>query len=197
MAKLVSVKSLLAIAAVRGWFLLQLDVNNAFLHGDLHEELYMSLPPGYYTEGESLPKNDVCRLHKSLYGLKQASWQWLSQYVSKPRVPHLEAAMNVLKYIKGTVGQGLLYKTGSDLNLKLFSDADWATCSDTRRSVTGFCVFLGDFLISWRSKKQQTVSKSSAEAEYRSMASSTCEILWIMSLIKDLGVVCNGSAVLF
>lgn len=105
--------------------------------------------------------------------------------------------MNVLKYIKGTVGQGLLYKTDFDLNLKFFFDADWATCSDTRKSVTCFCGFLGESLISWRSKKQQTVSKSSAEAKYRSMASSTCEILWIMSLIKDLVIVCDGPAVLF
>ncbi|XP_073154216.1 uncharacterized protein [Henckelia pumila] len=97
----------------------------------------------------------------------------LSQYVSAPRVSHMEAAFNVLKYVKGTVGKGLLYKSDSDLQLKFFSDADWGACIDTRRSITGFCVFLGEAMISWRAKKQQTMSRSSAEAEYRSMAAAT------------------------
>ena len=73
-AKLVTVKLLLSLAAIHGWFLTQLDVNNVFfLHGDLSEEVYMSLPLGYHHEGESLPLNPVYRLHNSLYGLKQAS----------------------------------------------------------------------------------------------------------------------------
>ena len=64
-------KVLLSLATIYGWSLTQLDVTNAFLHGDLTEEVYMSLPPGYSCgKGESLPPNAVCRLHKSLYGLK-------------------------------------------------------------------------------------------------------------------------------
>ncbi|KAM2714488.1 hypothetical protein EV2_044230 [Malus domestica] len=338
-AKLTTVRLLLAVASVQQWHLHQLDVNNAFLHGDLEEDVYMSLPPGFGRKGETR----VCKLHKSLYGLKQASRQWfiklscalrkagyqqskadyslfvrnhdgkftallvyvddiilagnniqaiedtksflmkqfklkdlgqlkyflgieiarsskgitlsqrkyaleiledaghlgakpatspmeqnlslrkdegqwvtdpssyrrlvgrliyltitrpdlvyavhiLSQFMEKPRTPHLEAAQRVLRYVKHTPGQGIFLSARSPIQLNAFCDADWARCRDTRRSTTGYCVFLGESLISWKSKKQNTVSRSSAEAEYRSMAATCCEVTWLKSVLQDLGI---------
>ena len=338
-AKLTTVRVLLSLAAIKQWTLLQLDVNNAFLNGDLFEEVYMELPLGYKVQGENL----VCKLNKSIYSLRQASRQWfqkfsnaiisqgfiqskadyslfykgsgddfvailvyvddiivasknpqvvksvqqtlqhlfklkvlgslkyflgleiarskkgiylsqrnytlslledtgftnckpaplpmdpnlkpnatdgeavtdvsqyrrmigrllyltisrpdicfavnkLSQFLSCPRTPHLDALHHLLRYLKAAPGQGILFSATSALSLKAYADADWGSCLDTRRSTTGYCVFLGDSMISWKSKKQQTVSRSSAEAEYRALACVTSEILWIQSLLKDLQV---------
>ena len=319
-AKIVSVRCLLALAAARGWTLHQLDVHNAFFHGDLSEEIYMSPSPGLLRQGvEQL----VCHLHKSVYGLKQASHQWfakfskaicsagfkqsqadhslftrqrdksftalliyvddilitgndpisvamtkkflhghfhlkdlgpvkyflgmefsasknrifitqrkyaleiiedagllgaapadtpmecglklsdksdllkdlgrfrrlvgrliyltvsrldityvvhvLSRFMHQPRKLYMEAALRVVRYLKGAPGQGLFFSSNTDFKLRAYFDSDWAGCLLTRRSITGYCVFLGPSLISWRSKRQKTVSLSSAEAEYRAM----------------------------
>ncbi|XP_019057317.1 PREDICTED: uncharacterized protein LOC109116399 [Tarenaya hassleriana] len=112
----------------------------------------------------------------------------LSQFVHRPTTEHLKAAHRVIRYLKSNPGQGLFYSAQADLRLQAFSDADWASCPDSRRSVTGFCIFLGSSLISWKAKKQQTVSRSSAEAEYRALANTTCEITWLLKLFADLSV---------
>ena len=94
----------------------------------------------------------------------------------------------MVRYLKGTHDQGILLRADSDLTLQGWCDSDWAACPLTRRSLTGWIVFLGQSPVSWKTKKQQTVSRSSAEAEYRSMASVTCELKWLKVLLLSLGV---------
>ena len=347
-AKLVTVRSLIAIAIKRDWSIHQLDVNNAFLHGDLHEEVYMRIPQGYDKGGGT----KVCRLRKSLYGLKQASRNWyhkftsallelnykqsaadhllfiykegcifvtaliyvhgvimagndehkiketkkflndkfsikdlgplkyflgieaartkdgivlsqrkytldiledsgmlgcrpctfpmeqnmkldngeedvrvdaskyrrlvgrllylqatrpdlaysvnvLSQFVSDPRQKHMDAAMRVLRYLKATPGQGIFFPKEGGMDLVAYCDADWMGCSLTRRSRTGYVLLLGGAPISWKSKKQSVVSRSSAEAEYRAMANATSEILWMRWLLEGLETKQHSSTPLF
>jgi len=74
----------------------------------------------------------------------------------------------------------LFFPAQNSLSLTAFADADWASCVDTKRSTSGFCVFLGNILLSWRSKKQPTVSKSSTEAEYRVLSSVTSDVPSVM-----------------
>ncbi|KAK7393209.1 hypothetical protein VNO78_21739 [Psophocarpus tetragonolobus] len=114
--------------------------------------------------------------------------QQLSQYMSAPTDVHLKAAFRTLRYLKQAPGSGLFFSSTSSFQLNAFSDLDWAGCPDTRRSITDFSVYLGHSFISWRSKKQATVSKSSSEAEYHALASTTCEIQWLTFLLENLSV---------
>ena len=337
-AKMTTVRTMIAVASVRQWKIFQMDVKNAFLNGDLHEEVYMTPPPGIdHQPGE------VCRLRKALYGLKQAPRAWfekfstvitslgfvpsnhdsalfvrctsagrillslyvddmiitgddhsgiellkhdlahrfamkdlgllryflgievaqskkgyllsqtkyisdlftrarlsdnrtvdtpletnaryspsdgvplsdpslyrtivgslvyltvtrpdiahavhvVSQFVTAPTSVHWGAVLRILRYLRGTQFQNLLFPSTSSLELRAYSDADWDGDRNDRKSTTGFCVFLGDSLISWKSKKQDVVSRSSTEAEYRAMAVTTCEIIWLRWLLADMGV---------
>ena len=106
--------------------------------------------------------------------------------MSAPTDTHLQAAYIVLRYLKNDPTQCLFYSANSALKLTAYSDADWAACPDSRQSITGYCVFLGDSLILWRSKKQHTISRSSSEAEYRAMADATCELIWLSTILTEI-----------
>ncbi|CAH9142456.1 unnamed protein product [Cuscuta epithymum] len=347
-AKMVTVRMFLAVAVAKNWELHQLDVHNAFLHGDLDEEVYMKPPPGFLS---SRP-GQVCRLKKSLYGLRQAPRCWfakltaslkqygfrqsysdyslftmhqgsaqlyvliyvddliiegndcgaisrfksylhkcfhmkdlgilkyflgievarstdglflcqrkytldiiseagllgakpvafpieqnhglalsqsalladpesyrrlvgrliylsftrpdlayvvhiLSQFMQAPRQDHWMAALRVVRYLKGSPGQGILFSSICDLTLTGWCDSDWASCPLTRRSLTGWIIFLGYSPISWKTKKQHIVSRSSTEAEYRSMADTTAELKWAKGLLLSLGIDHSSSMSLF
>ncbi|PKU61494.1 Retrovirus-related Pol polyprotein from transposon TNT 1-94 [Dendrobium catenatum] len=336
-AKMPTIRLLLTIALNRKWDILQLDVSNAFLHGELTEDIYMKQPQGFVD-----PTNPtaVCKLHKSLYGLKQAPRQWFQkltdflqsrgfrfsrsdpslliltklnlqiyfliyvddiiltgndhnaiqsllhslhssfalkqlgkinlflgiqvqhsahglflsqahyaasllntagmsdcksspspmtsnskskassdqpfsdpllyrrlagslqylsitrpdiafatnrvcQHMQSPTVQNFQDIKRILRYIKGTINFGLPIVPG-DLQLHSYCDADWASDSSDRKSVSGFCTFLGRTLISWTVKKQVTVAKSSTEAEYRSLSANISEVLWLRRLAGEL-----------
>jgi len=105
-----------------------------------------------------------------------------------PRVPHYNAFLHVLRYNKGQPDLGVLLHKNADYTLQGYCDSDWAACPHTRRSVSGYVVFLGESLISWKSKKQGTVSLSSAEAEYRSLRRVVAELSWLNRLLNELAI---------
>jgi hypothetical protein len=123
--------------------------------------------------------------------------QQLSRFLSTPTITHYETACRVVRYLKGTPGRGLFFSRSSALQILGFADADWANCVDSRRSTSGYCFFLGNSLISWRAKKQNTVSRSSSEAEYRSLSFAACELQWLIYLLQDLHIVCEKPAALY
>ncbi|KAJ9564021.1 hypothetical protein OSB04_009181 [Centaurea solstitialis] len=343
-----TIRTVLSISISRNWPIHQLDVKNAFLHGDLTETVYMRQSPGYVNV--SFPDH-VCRLRKALYGLKQAPRAWyhrfavylsslgflssktdtslftyhrgsdtiylilyvddiiltassptlISMVISKlssefpmsdlgplsfflgiaasrsnhglflsqsafaqeilaraymvscnpcstpadtktklavdgepvsdptlyrslvgalqyltftrpdiayaiqqvclfmhdPRLPHLNALKGILRYLKGTLSHGLHIKASAVDRLVAYSDADWAGCPNTRRSTSGFCVYLGDNLVSWSSKRQHVVSRSSAEAEYRGIANVVAEAAWLRNLLLELSCPLSRATVVF
>ncbi|RVW18959.1 Retrovirus-related Pol polyprotein from transposon RE1 [Vitis vinifera] len=340
-AKINTVRVLLSLAANLDWPLQQFDVKNAFLHGELFEEVYMDLPPGCMVSEKQCQK--VCKLKKSLYGLKKSSRAWfgrftksmrafgyrqsnsdhtlflkkqhgkitalivyvddmvvtgtdpeerkalqnylsrefemkdlghlkyflgievsrssegiflsqrkyaldllqetgmsgcqpvnapieeglklcvesnqvstnkgryqrlvgrlmylahtrpdlaytlsvVSQYMHNPGEQHMNAVMRILRYLKNAPGKGILFaKNVNHQSIEVYTDVVWAGAVDDRRSTSGYFTFVGGNLVTWKSKKQNVVARSSAEAEFRGMALGLCEALWLRLLLQDLG----------
>ncbi|KAM6582045.1 hypothetical protein CsatB_009047 [Cannabis sativa] len=335
-----TIRVLLTVAVTKGWTLRQLDFNNAFLNGDLEEEVYMCQPPGFI---DSDHPEFVCKLQKALYGLKQAPRAWfaklssallslgfthaksdtslfirnlsqhttyllvyvddiivigshakevstlisnlsslfalkdlgnlhyflgvqitktdnglhlcqtkyiqdllnrtkmqgakssntpmtsglklshfgsdhvldstlyrsvvgalqyatitrpdiafsvnkVSQFMQNPLESHWIAVKRILRYLAGTLDYGLHLQRSTNYDITAFCDADWASDPDDRRSTTGYCVLFGNNLVAWKSKKQQTISRSSTEAEFRSLAAVVTEITWLQSLLTELRI---------
>ena len=338
-ARMTTIRLFLDIAAKEYQEVHQMDVHNTFLHGDLQEEMYIKLPPGFRDKGETR----VCQLQKSLYGLKQASRCWfvklahalraygftqsrsdhsffvyskkgvrlriliyvddliisgtspqyiqifkdylstcfnmkdlgtvkyflglevarsktgiylcqrkyasdivaevgllgcrpvgspidqnhkltksesaymadsetyrrlvgrliylaatqpdlaysihvLSQFMNKPRAEHWLASLKVVRYLKGMIGRGIFLHAGTPKHLTGCCDSDWGGCPLSRRSLSGWIVQFGDSPISWRTQNQDTVSRSSPEAEYRAMADFTAELRGLRTLLSEFGI---------
>jgi hypothetical protein len=112
--------------------------------------------------------------------------QQICLHMHDPRQPHLTVMKRILCYLQGTPDYGLLLCHSSSSDLVVYTDTDWAGCSDTRRSTSGYAVFLGDNLVSWSAKRQTIVSCFSADAEYRVVANGVAEASWLRQLLHEL-----------
>ncbi|KAJ9699043.1 hypothetical protein PVL29_007895 [Vitis rotundifolia] len=107
----------------------------------------------------------------------------------QPSTAHWAAVKRVLRYLKGTMDYGLFLRSHSSLALHAYTDADYAGNKDNYSSTSAYVIFLGPNLISWSSKKQSTIARSTTEAEYRAIASTTAEVNWLTHLLQELGIV--------
>ncbi|BFG15965.1 hypothetical protein CerSpe_022390 [Prunus speciosa] len=111
----------------------------------------------------------------------------VSQFMHAPSESHMEAVLRILRYLKSAPGKGLIFTKHGHLDVQAYTDADYAGSIVDRRSTSGYFTFVGGNLVTWRSKKQKVVSRSSAEAEYRGMSHGVCELMWLRKLLRDLG----------
>jgi hypothetical protein len=110
------------------------------------------------------------------------------QFLHAPITEHWLAVKRILRYLKAYARLGLKICKSTSCLVSAFLDADWAGCLDDRRSTWGFAVYIGSNLVSWNAKKQATVSRSSIESEYKAMANATTEVIWIQTLLEEIGI---------
>ncbi|RVW99728.1 Retrovirus-related Pol polyprotein from transposon RE1 [Vitis vinifera] len=112
----------------------------------------------------------------------------VSQYMHSPKESHLEVVYKILRYLKGSPGRGLFFKKSDSKKVEIYTDADWAGSADDRKSTIGYCTYVWENLVTWRSKKQSVVARSNAEAEFRAVAQGMCEGLWLQKLLEELRI---------
>jgi histone deacetylase 1/2 len=112
-----------------------------------------------------------------------------------PTTTHLKMVRRILRYVKGTLKIGLYFSANTSLDLSAFSDADWAGCLTTRRSTIGY--YMGKNFISWCTKKQHTISRSSTEVEYCAMGNTIVELTWLTFILKDLHIPMTSPSTLY
>jgi histone deacetylase 1/2 len=149
------------------------------------------------TEGEPLGTEDSTK-YRSIVGALQYltltrpdisfSVNKVCQYLHTPMTSHWTAVNRILRYVSNTAYFGITFQRSRSMLLSAFTDADWAGDLDDRRSTGGFAIFVGPYLISWSSHKQPIVSRSSMEVEYKALANATTELIWVESLLRELGV---------
>ena len=110
----------------------------------------------------------------------------VSQFMHNPSEDHMRAVTRILRYLKGTPGKGIKFKKNGHTKIEGYTDADWAGNIMDRKSTSGYFTFVGGNLVTWRSKKQNVVALSSAEAEFRGMVKGICELLWLRKMINEL-----------
>ncbi|KAE8655314.1 Coatomer subunit epsilon-1 [Hibiscus syriacus] len=236
-----TINVLLSVAASRGWQVYQVDVNNAFLKGDLqggissekrvnevkkqlHDRFslkdlglihyFFGIEAVHTTTGMFLNQKKYVEelLTKfSVYGKpvdtplpitpklsSENTGAPVAQFMQSPCEAHWTGVKRILRYLKGTMDYGLwLNKGQGQLQIKACTDADWGSDPDDRRSIFGYCVYLGSHLLSWSSRKQRSVSRSTVEAEYRSLADTTAEVLWVKAVLDDMNVELSQTPVIW
>ncbi|KAK1609790.1 hypothetical protein QYE76_033463 [Lolium multiflorum] len=162
-----SIRAFFGIVAMHDLELEQLDVKTAFLHGELEEEIYMDQPEGYVVPGK---EDLVCKLKRSLYGLKQSPRQWYkSRYMANPGKEHWKAVQWIFRYLRGTSKACLRFGRIGE-GLAGYVDSDYAGDLDKRRSLTGYVFTVGGCAVSWKATLQDVVAQSTTEAEYMAIA---------------------------
>ncbi|GJX05703.1 copia protein [Tanacetum coccineum] len=187
-ARLESIRILLAYACALYFKLYQMDVKSAFLNSFINEEVYVAQPSGFI---DFAKPNYVYILKKALYGLKQAPKACVclcARFQEDPKTSHLEAVKRIFRYIKGTTHLGLWYPKGSGIETIVYADSDHAGDYVDRKSTSGVCTFMGCCLTSWFSKKQTALAISTTEAEYVSAGKACQQALWMKQALVDYGV---------
>ncbi|XP_073290971.1 uncharacterized protein [Primulina huaijiensis] len=121
----------------------------------------------------------------------------VSRFMSNPSEVHMEAVLRILRYLRGNPGKGIMFRKCSNRSVEVYTDADWAGDASDRRSTSGHCSYVWGNIVSWRSKKQSVVERSSAEAELRSLALGICEGMWHQRVLEELRVDNHKSVSIF